>query len=150
MTYAIPFTIPSIILSINRSPHLPILPNNCNNAIVFGLNLLVSYVITNQGDGPIPTPRLLFGPPGVGLSIESHVPSTGLDIRYGQAASMVRGVWGLTALIGAYTLSMEIFVGGLSPANDRGHVELHLRVADDNATTASAAPAFAGAARLMA
>ena len=150
MTYAIPFTIPSIILSINPSPHLPILPNNCNNAIVFGFNLLVSYVITNQGDGPIPTPRLLFGAPGVRLSIESHVPSTGLDIRYGQAASAVRGVWGLTALIGACTLSIEMFVGGLSPANYRGHVELHLRVADDNAMTASAAPAFVGVARLVA
>ena len=66
------------------------------------------------------------------------MPSTGLDIGYGQAASVVRGVWGLTALIGAYTLSMEMFVGGLSPANYRGHVELHVRVADDNATTASA------------
>ncbi|KAL2049285.1 hypothetical protein ABVK25_010463 [Lepraria finkii] len=150
MTYKIPFTIPSIILSINPGSHVSILPTHCNNAIIFGLNLLVSYVITNQGDGPIPAPGLSFGAPGIGITINSHLPGTGLDIRYGQAASVLRGIWELTALIGVYTLSMEIFVGDLRPANYRGHVKLYLRVADDNATTASAAPGFTGAVRLMA
>lgn len=52
---------------------------------------------------------------------------------------MLRGIWELTVVTGVYTFSMEMFVGDLRPANYRGHVELYLRVGDDNATTASAA-----------
>ena len=125
------------------------MPYYSNGAIVYGLNLLVSYVVTNRGDGPIPASGLLFSSIGADLTIKSHAPGSGLDITYDQAASVLRGIWELTAFHGAFTLDMDMFVGGLTPASYRGVVQLHLRVAEHNATAASVAPVFTDTAKLL-
>lgn len=116
------------------------------------MNVLVQDCVVKRGDVPIPPDGITFAPTSVGIFIKPHLPGAVPDLTESIVAAILRGVWEMTASYGAYTFDADIYLGGRSPANYRGHLTVYIKVGAENGTDSTVAfdlPASKDTASLM-
>jgi len=117
-------------------------------AVVYGMNIAVEKGIVHKGDTKIPAGGVIFAPSSVGVSIKSHMPGM-FDFTYGMAASILRGIWELTAYYGSYTLVVDIYLGSIIPATYARRANVYIKVGDSNMTVDGLAPTDSSDATLL-
>ncbi|MCJ1458148.1 hypothetical protein MMC28_008519 [Mycoblastus sanguinarius] len=123
--YLVSQTLPQLILQISPRSQTPIPLGDLTYLVINGLNELVAGAVLERGDSPIASPGLVFRAPGLNILVTSHLPGTGTDLTFSSVAPILRGIWEVTALYGSFTLDLEIYIGGQSPAYYRGHVNVY-------------------------
>lgn len=93
--------------------------------IVHGLDSLVGDAVKYHGDHPIPSRGMTLSSNTVGISAQSHLPGMA-GLTCGTMASLLRGIWEITALFGSCELDMEVYISSQDPAHYRGHLSVYL------------------------
>lgn len=130
-----------MILQVRPTVHLAYRPYAMASAVIYGLNIAVEQCIVHKGDTKVPAVGVAFAPSNVGVNIKPSSPRV-FDFTYSTVATVLRGIWELTAYYGSYTLIVDIFVGAVTPAHYAGYATAYIKVGDSNVTVDTVAPLY--------
>ncbi|CAD6579789.1 MAG: hypothetical protein ASARMPRED_009254 [Alectoria sarmentosa] len=129
--YLIPNTNPLIILAINPTRHDPVNHHMLTYMIIYALDSLVQDTIQFRGNKPLPEDGMGFNSNNAAIFANSYSPGT-RDLTYGTMATLLRGIWEITALFGSHELDMEVYSGRQDEAHYWGHIALSSTAGSDD------------------